>query len=540
MPDFRDPPSAKILIPTSLHRQQGDIETAREAATRWARRSGPSPPPPNGEEMMRKFRRVMSALPAAALGMLVLGCSTTSEPPDMETTNSAVVGGTAASECSWPSTVRLHSAMDCTATLIHPRIVITAAHCLNPSFNFPGDPFPQNQKKTATITFGDNSATSFKIEATCKAGAEGEAGVSTSADWAYCVLPDDDRVKKLPTIPPLSGCEAAAFLKAGLKAWVIGYGWPNANNKTFGTKRQVEVLINRIDQPANGVLDVGDAEHGACHGDSGGPLYARLTDGDHDYGWRVLGTTSGPGAKNCDCACSSVYVNVANHVAQIEKNEGIDVTPCTDSSGAWQPGPDCQGFQSDPANATGSFPTCVVARTTGTIRSCGNSSGSDGSGGSTGADARSGDADINIRRDGASDTMASGGAIGTGGSADTAGTIGAAGSGGGLATGGSSSEVGSGGTGSSGGMVGQGGASGSGGGPGTGGSSTVRGVGTGGGGAPTRSGGSGGSSPKTHAGSQSSGCGIAGGHPSSSTIGMMLVFGLSILWRGFRRTRRRI
>jgi hypothetical protein len=427
--------------------------------------------------------------------------------------------------------------MDCTATLIHPRIVITAAHCLNTTFNYPGNPFPKDLKKTATITFGDNSATLFKLDATCRAGAEGEAGVSTSADWAYCVLPDDDRVKKLPTIPPLVGCEAAAFLKAGAKAWVVGYGWPTANDQTFGTKRQVEVLINGINQPADGVLDVGDAQHGACHGDSGGPLYVHLTDGAHDYGWRVLGSTSGPGAQNCSCSCSSVYVNVANHVAQIEKNESIDVTPCTDSSGNWQPGPDCQGFQSDPANATGSFPSCVVARTTEPIQSCGSNPGSGGNGGNPGTDASTGGADANVRRDGASDMSASGGAMGMGGSA---------------ATGGSSSEpaTGSGGTGSGGAMIGQAGVSGSGGasskggGLGSGGSnssggSTSRSTVTGGSGA-TLSDGSGGSSSRTNSGSQSSGCSMAGGQSSSSTIGLVLVFGLSMLWRGFRRTRRRI
>src|SRR5690349_338820 len=39
-----------------------------------------------------------------------------------------VVGGEAAGACDWPSTVMVNS---CTGTLIHRRVVTTAAHCLS-------------------------------------------------------------------------------------------------------------------------------------------------------------------------------------------------------------------------------------------------------------------------------------------------------------------------------------------------------------------------------------------------------------------------
>src|SRR5262249_26838601 len=73
----------------------------------------------------------------------------------------------------------------------------------------------------------------------------------------------------------------------------------------------------------------------------------------------------------CDCNCSSTYVNIANHVAQIEQREDIDVTPCTDDAGAWDPGPECNQQLVDPQHGTGSWPACEVALTTKPVASCG-------------------------------------------------------------------------------------------------------------------------------------------------------------------------
>ncbi|HET8936008.1 MAG TPA: trypsin-like serine protease, partial [Polyangiales bacterium] len=138
-----------------------------------------------------------------------------------------------------------------------------------------------------------------------------------------------------------------------------------------GTKRQVGVVVNALNKLAPGTIDVGDAEQGACHGDSGGPLYVHLKDGEHDWGYRVVGSTSGAGARGCDCNCSTVYVNIANHVKAIEERELIDVTPCTDSEGAFEPSPECDALLTAPSTGEGEFPNCTVARTVEPIDSCG-------------------------------------------------------------------------------------------------------------------------------------------------------------------------
>jgi hypothetical protein len=329
-----------------------------------------------------------------------------------EPTVAEVVGGQTSDACDWPSTVGVNGFASCTGTLIHPRVVTTAAHCLSGT--------------SATIYFGAGKSQtgSFSLTARCRAGAKGAAGANTNKDWAYCVLPDDDRVKQIPITPPLVGCEADKFLKPGASAWVVGFGTTGPTGLGAGVKRQVEVKVNSLDKPL-GTINVGDATVGACHGDSGGPIYMHLSDATHDWGYRVFGSTSGAGANNCDCTCSTVYINIENHVAEIEKTENIDVTPCTDSAGNWAPSADCKAFQSKPQEGTGSFPGCSVPVTQDAIDSCGMSAAA-GSGGASGASAGAGG---RAGASGAAGAAGGGGRSGAGGLSAGAGGLGASGRG---------------------------------------------------------------------------------------------------------------
>lgn len=374
---------------------------------------------------------------------LLVGCNddrgTGGDPEgEVRVETAAVVGGEPTDACDWPSTVDING---CTGTLINPRVVTTAAHCL--SWN--------NQ---VTFTAGKGMPGSFSVAGDCTGGAFGSSGGGTSNDWAYCMLPDDERIKKFPITPPLVGCEAEKFLKAGGSAWVVGFGTTGPNQNDNGIKRAVEVKINGVH---DGIVDIGDKDVGACHGDSGGPLYVRAGDATHDWGWRVAGSTSSAGSNNCDCTCNTIYVDIKNHVQAIEKDQNIDVTPCTDDSGGWDPTPACSNFISDPQKGTGTYPNCSVPMTTGPIETCGKgvtTTMGTGGAGSAGAGAGSGGSG-NTGTGGMSGTGGNGsGGNGAGNAGSGAGGSDAMGSGGQSATGtGGAISMGTGGAG----MIGTGG-----------------------------------------------------------------------------------
>ena len=73
------------------------------------------------------------------------------------TVTSPIVGGTAAATCNWASTAFLG---DCTAVLIHPRVLVTAAHCA--------------PKAGDRVTFGERTPWAFTI-VTSKCVTSGEA-----------------------------------------------------------------------------------------------------------------------------------------------------------------------------------------------------------------------------------------------------------------------------------------------------------------------------------------------------------------------------
>lgn len=191
------------------------------------------------------------------LGLAGCAAEHASEAVEVGAISAAVVGGETAEACEWPSTVSVNAWGSCTGTLIHPRVVTTAPHRLS--------------RTTARVTFtaGTEKPGSFSLMAECTAGARGGRGGVGPRDWAYCVLPEDERVKKIPYTPPLVGCEADRYLKAGNMAWVVGFGATGGRANDYGVKREVEVKINRAE---NGIIDIGDREAGAYYGDSGGPF----------------------------------------------------------------------------------------------------------------------------------------------------------------------------------------------------------------------------------------------------------------------------
>ena len=74
-----------------------------------------------------------------------------------------------------------------------------------------------------------------------------------------------------------------------------------------------------------------------------------------DESWRTVGIAStlagdcgSPGAFNA-------YAMVKNAIPWVEETSGIDVTPCHDADGTWNPGPECGGFWTGLNEGNGSW-----------------------------------------------------------------------------------------------------------------------------------------------------------------------------------------
>lgn len=276
-----------------------------------------------------------------------------------------VVGGEHAKSCTWPASGMGHiggiESGVCTVSLIHPEVVLTAAHCV---LKGPLD----------GVWFGDSlwdpGTKRYGVEYCKKSpGYVDDTDLGKNEDFAYCKLARP--VTGVQITPMMMGCEWD-YLQPGVDVHIVGFGDRIGDGTTtYGVKREVTTTFHNFVESQNNEAFVGGDGKGACYGDSGGPVYAKLPEDKFgpNAGWRLFGVISG-GAENCP---GSTRVGTLNKfVGYVEKTSGIDVTPCTDAKGNWAPTADCKEAPLDPFAASGSWETgCSQAPVGGYIQSCG-------------------------------------------------------------------------------------------------------------------------------------------------------------------------
>jgi len=256
-----------------------------------------------------------------------------------------IVGGHRVVECGWPSTVALVSDTSlCTGTLLHPSLVLYAAHC--------GAAFKE-ARFGESIT-GSGLQRTVPIE-TCHVLPGGAP--SHGDDFAYCVLADP--VEDVPIVPPLMGCELEV-LEPGAPITLVGFG--RTEDGSSGTKHEVDTEV--VGFTSAGEIRLGGAGADTCFGDSGGPAFVQLDDGS----WRVFGVTSW--GTVCGQGGYSSLTSAA--IPWVEAETGFDLSPCHDGYGVWEPGLSCDAFALEPWVGHGQWPEgCVGGPVSGPSETCG-------------------------------------------------------------------------------------------------------------------------------------------------------------------------
>lgn len=235
-----------------------------------------------------------------------------------------------AEECEWPTVVTYRVGDNkCTGTLVHPEVMVTAAHCME--HGFPGAVRAGEDFSPHEIRFDIDE---------CFANPEYWETRSPSDDYAVCRLLEP--AQGVPIVPIAMGCEGDAVVPEA-EVVIVGFG-QSPDNADFGFKRVAQTVVLDTSHPG-ALIQLGSDEVNGCLGDSGGPAFVQMPDG----AWRVFGilTAGEPCGEG-----PSWYTRIDANVAWLEAQAGIDITPCHAVDGEDDRGASCKAFAADPSHET--------------------------------------------------------------------------------------------------------------------------------------------------------------------------------------------
>lgn len=255
------------------------------------------------------------------------------EAPDVDP---LIYDGELADTCVWASVPAFNSSIyGCSSVLIHPQVVVTRAACAYEVDNRRavfGEfvPFPAHAVYFEECWIPDDYTPVF-------------LGAHPS-DIAFCKLPAPI---DLPYTPPAFGCELEQLTQAAEVA-LVGFG-PISGADQAGRKNWKFTQLFS-DYKTDPFALFGNLDPAICAVDDGGPALIELPDGS----WRVfaIGVHGALGLNGQEAPCGSLgtskFIWLHEWIPWAEEQTGIDLTPCHDADGSWNPTPMCKGFVVDP------------------------------------------------------------------------------------------------------------------------------------------------------------------------------------------------
>jgi uncharacterized protein (TIGR03382 family) len=210
-------------------------------------------------------RRSVVIVGLLTLASLGLACAATRDQPQFTLSRRPIING--ATDTTHTSVVALvyQGEQFCTGTVIAPRWVLSAGHCLVEMASEVGSGFATQSK----IFFGTTVGGSGQSIAVTEAHAH--PSYYTANDGAPM---NDVSVWKLASDAPVTAMpwqQTSLGNPSGKTVQLVGYGVTNANQQTGnGTRREVDGQITQMDST---FIYYGNGYSGTCQGDSGGPMF---------------------------------------------------------------------------------------------------------------------------------------------------------------------------------------------------------------------------------------------------------------------------
>ncbi|MBC8067626.1 MAG: trypsin-like serine protease [Deltaproteobacteria bacterium] len=227
----------------------------------------------------------------------------------------AIIGGESTAPGEYDGVVALMiNGFSCTGTVVAPRLILTAAHCLV-SAELGG---------SVLLYYGDNAQLGG-VEADgwgmhpqfCR---DCPSDAQDIYDYGYVTIPYDFVLPGGYITPIVDQDEWDEAMRRGEPMTMVGYG-ANAfigdEAVGGGVKRKVDVKVRRFSPEGIEFLAGGD-QHDTCVGDSGGPAFVRLASG----ATRLAGITS---RGSMPCGSGGLYGAPYPSLCWVREETGIDL-----------------------------------------------------------------------------------------------------------------------------------------------------------------------------------------------------------------------